>query len=142
MREIKFRAWHEKNKAFEYFTVKDIWKNGVDCVRAGGYSAEHSKTPMSDDEITESTFVPNVEFEQYTGLKDNNDKEIYEGDILKFCSEKRHKNFGLLFCEWDEKRARFQCRLKNKEAVSFHVDFWNDMEIIGNINEAPELLED
>ncbi len=73
---------------------------------------------------------------QYTGLKDKNGKEIYEGDILK---NKREENFKLY---WNEEMCAFYLQniswLSEDTPVEFHR--MENFEIIGNIFENKELL--
>ena len=65
--EIKFRAWDGETKTMHYWSLNDL------LCRFGNKD-------YSDD----NTASPFFEWMQYTGLKDKNGKEIYEGDILDF----------------------------------------------------------
>lgn len=81
---------------------------------------------------------------QYTGLKDINGKEIYEGDIIKGLDST--KNDILHVVKWDNQTASFEAHLipfdkhLHKGPLSQNwLDFF-DKEIIGNIYDNPELL--
>lgn len=70
MREIKFRAW-DKNKK----EMIDVYS--LDFLEGGNLTGIGTNFDGSDGKI-----IQDVEIMQYTGLKDKNSKEIYEGDIL------------------------------------------------------------
>ena len=118
MREIKFRAWFEKFK--EMYTVKM-----VDLQKEIAYFDKYNYRSFYD-----------IELMQYTGLKDKNNKEIYEGDIITLHNSK----YKVIF---NTEGARFV--LRNDE-FELEIPFTNNnnkrMEVVGNIYENPELLGD
>lgn len=116
MRKIKFRAWHYG----QYRYCWDGWSEDVDI--------------LSDAWAAMKEFGAVVE--QYTGLTDKNGKEIYEGDIVRVGMGVEGYQDGVI--TWEQKDIRF--------VVCFDDGKWglvgpNDLEVIGNIHENPELLE-
>ena len=121
MREIKFRAWHKEKKIMGEVL-------GIDIL--------HKEIFFSNEDVDcyEHTDFKDIELMQYTGLKDKNNKEIYEGDIVTLHNSK----YKVIF---NTKEARFVLRDDEFES---EIPFTNNnnerMEIIGNIYENPELL--
>lgn len=119
MRDIKFRAWDNKGK------VMLDWL----CIRQSAFN--RGETQLMYDCFTSPSFINDCGFTlmQYTGLKDKNGKEIYEGDIL--CWPKY---------EGKKLQTRWDVSWSNEYGgwVNWHPR--NEAEIIGNIYENPELL--
>ena len=81
--------------------------------------------------------------QQYTGLTDSNDKEIYEGDILKIHYDVGGDVIGQVLYEADEGGYIFQWERKgpNQHHINLNCDVAFESVIIGNIFETPELLK-
>ena len=83
------------------------------------------------------------QYGQYTGLKDKNGKEIYEGDIVHIPND--WEEYGWASgenYEIDFKEGRFRMKPKYKpNASGYDLENTNELEVIGNVWENPELLE-
>ena len=123
MREIKFRAWiKEKKVIFEVILIDYVTKKVTYIVERIGHLLNIRHDKFND-----------VELMQYTGLKDKNGKEIYEGDIFHIGDKKI-----LYVVEWIDCGLKGK-QIRNKSCIG--LDYWkDDIEVIGNIYENPELI--
>ncbi len=96
-------------------------------------------------------FIPPVDLltpqRQFTGLKDKNGKEIYEGDILRYTAKNKVIPNPLSVVDWGVSRTGFWLTVVGKtEAIRLtgalleNKDSGGFYEIMGNIYENPELL--
>ena len=125
MREIKFRGKRINNGewVYGYLIGNDVIVGDI---------VEFS------DEYFNTEFWYKVDPEtvgQYTGLKDRNGREIYEGDILR-------DEFDRIFrVYWVDGEARFAIRQKKRKTEYFMVISHIHPVVIGNIWDNPELLK-
>lgn len=113
-REIKFRAWDGKKMTTDFLIGPD---NG-NVLLLDTLPFTVSRMPLM----------------QYTGLKDKNGKEIYEGDIMQDDKQFKHC-VEMNYDQW-----------KLKSATGWYSSFQSqggvgNFEVIGNIYENPELLK-
>lgn len=142
MREIKFRLWNLKNK---YMFSND---NEELLLNIDGSSLWGHKIHYYDG--TDLLEIDNFEIMQYTGLKDVNDVEIYEGDIVKrtylFDGAFGKTHIGEVV--YDKEYARYVISKPKKyiepktEGLGDTLSYRSTYEVIGNIYNNPELLED
>lgn len=79
-----------------------------------------------------------LKFCQYTGCNDKNGVEIYEEDLIKVAD----RDFmGILIVKWKPDTANYCARINNDDH-SYHVHFFemNNIEVVGNVYENPEIL--
>lgn len=118
MREIKFRVWDKRKKEW-LFRGKDI-------------------DAMADDIEGMCIGWESYEIMQYTGLKDKNGKEIYEGDIVKKYKRGFYDtSYGTYIVSWDEITVAFTTKDRDLSSGSFMEDIEFNYEVIGNIYENP-----
>ena len=135
MRELKFRIWDIKNK---YYGRKSTF--------ATGEWVYSYTTQLTDEIIDDNNSGINVVVQQYTGLKDKDSKEIYEGDILDDAFD---KNFGVVkFGEYasssdftinDIANGWYIYYCKERE-YALTAGYASALGVLGNIYETPELL--
>jgi uncharacterized phage protein (TIGR01671 family) len=128
MREFKFRIWHKKSK--KWVESMALLSEGILCMQNG--------SDIEDDGFNEKDLI----IQQYTGLKDKNDREIYEGDIVitlkdNYIAREFKGNYKIGFYNHGFDLTELECGdsywLNELDGIK--------LEIIGNIYDNPELLK-
>lgn len=141
-REIKFRIWDVENK--EMLKVQEL---DFEPTFYGGRIA------IRPDQYSDYFDTEDMILMQYTGLHDENGKEIYEGDIIEFSYDVFTGNFdtkvgrgtiefidGAFYIKPFEIEGRKVKDTDNEEWFLLYTVNTDTLEVIGNIYDNPELL--
>lgn len=143
MRELKFRVWIKDEE--RYYDESD--EESYMIVPNGNVTYTSESYEEDGVWFNDTTSATNdVVVEQYTGLKDKNGKEIYEGDIVrtKSCDQ---PNFSAGAIEMVQQMylimnsAHYRDpEISHCEPLGHYCD--TELEVIGNIHKNPELVEE
>ncbi len=137
-RVYKFRAWDDGKKQ---------WLLGYEYPNLGGFSLDGECILMGEWASVCTSFMfendgkkrTDLKVTQFTGLKDINNKEIYEGDIIKGKTFSGNENIS--FVKYDNQYGCWQLQTVGNKPLSFPIKSFNkELEIIGNIFENVNLL--
>lgn len=122
-RVLKFRAWKDENKKWLF------WQNIYE-----------SNAFWEDIHYPDTLPVM-----QYTGLKDKNGKDIYEGDVVELKSKKGWKRGsnhmrGIGKVYYSSESLEYRVKKDDGQGMILHWGGTESIEVIGNIHENPELV--
>ena len=139
---FKFRAWNKLSNEMKDVISLNINYEFPDCSNVILETNTFDNIKTHNNPITCSNGLNNVVLMQCTGLKDKNGKLIYEGDILG-------GTYGNLYIHYCDNCKQFQLKANDYGCMACEGDIhWdevvednNELEVVGNIYENPELLE-
>ena len=149
MREIKFRGKDSDTGKWRYgyyvrhekVTLCLVYDNKEEFEKDVAENTEHYIIfdGFSDWNMTRAFYRAGVDGKtvgQYTGMKDFNGKEIYEGDIVRTSDN----DDELAVVEWDEEDLRFTVTHGNVVNGLGEEYYSREVEVIGNMYDNPEML--
>lgn len=127
---IKFRAWNQ---------IDSEYINEINAVMS--LDGSHIWWDINDSgEMKYENDQDNYKLEQFTGLKDVNGKEIYEGDIIKSSYKYAQPKVSQIIIEDGNSYILGEdLATGNEMLVSDHI---SEIKVIGNVHENPELLKE
>lgn len=136
-REIKFRIWNLEYKRFEKYIIEDSLR--LDCSPSFAISVNgeliqlwHYEWDIYDEENKKCVLM------QYTGLKDKNGKEIYEGDVVIGMMKDQITRTKITFIKGE---IVYKNLIGAYTLNDRHLHWFDSFEVIGNIYENPGLLD-
>lgn len=133
MREILFRGKRKENNEWVY----------------GNYAVTDNNEKQQHFIFQNKAFEFEVDPEtigQYTGITDDNGKKIFEGDILGVTNDDPDYDYiTKVYFEYNTLCVDVEDKDYDSTSIGFAIEIWDDecdqVEVIGNIYDNPELLE-
>ena len=137
MREIKLKAWNKATKKMYEVIKIDFYNEKVGYLFAD---------PITQGEAIGYFKFSDIDLMEYTGLKDKNGKEIYEGDICRWRDLETFNDEileDIFVVVWNDEKLAWYTQ---NEDGNFGYDLYEytddrDLGVIGNIYENIDLLE-
>ena len=125
MKSLKFRVWDKERECY------------LDETELAGITPDGKYILyIEEEEISRLEVEENYIVEQYTGLKDKDGREIYEGDVVNIQGIKYYVDFeyGGFWFNNDNRKWKANRPFTHFQEI-------NDTEVVGNIHENADLLE-
>lgn len=152
MRQIKFREWDPEREKMYGKGHGMSYSDRLESDNATMFVFDHEESDDNREEEKDVNGVPFRRLMQYTGLKDKNGREIYEGDLLRVELDDDPDSYYIAPVTWcgaDYPAFDIMSKYWPKNVIydtnvlSAIVAGWSEevMSVIGNIYENPELME-